>query len=235
LYGDACGGGQDDADRLAVGVALLARAAAAPPPKGKVLASSSSPTVLPQAQCRVQKLYMHACMVDACDVGQDNANRLAVSVALLARAAGAPETPSEGQVLSPTVLPQAQRRVKKPYACMVMPVVVDRMTRTASLSASHSSPGLPPHHPQGARCCLRLVCRRLRVCRNCTCMLECLMLVVVDRMTRTAWLSASHSSPGLPARQTPRQRVRCCLRRFGEISVKRYMLECLCGDACDVG
>jgi hypothetical protein len=28
--------------------------------------------------------------------------------------------------------------------CMVMPVMLDRITRTASLSASHSSPGLPP-------------------------------------------------------------------------------------------
>ena len=51
-------------DRLAVSVALLARAAAAPPPKGQVL----SLTVLPYAQ-RVQKLYMHACMVDALDGG----------------------------------------------------------------------------------------------------------------------------------------------------------------------
>ena len=44
---------------------------------------------------------------DACDGGQDDADRLAVSVALLARAAGAPETPLEGKVLSATVLPQA--------------------------------------------------------------------------------------------------------------------------------
>ena len=64
LYGDACDIGQDDAGRLAVGVALLARVAAAPPQKGQVL----SPTGLPQAQ-RVQKLYMHACMVDALDGG----------------------------------------------------------------------------------------------------------------------------------------------------------------------
>ena len=161
---------------------------------------------------------MHACMVDACDVGQDNANRLAVSVALLARAAGAPETPSEGQVLSPTVLQHAQCRVQNR---MVMPVILNRRMWTALLSASHCSPGLPLHYRQRARCCLRLLCRTLRVCRNCTCMLVWLMPVVVDRMTRTAWLSASHSSPGLPARQTPRQRVRCCLRRFGEISMKR--------------
>ena len=45
---------------------------------------------------------------DACDGGQDDAARLAVSVALLARAAAAPETLSEGQVLSPTVPSQAQ-------------------------------------------------------------------------------------------------------------------------------
>ncbi len=78
-----------------------------------------SPTVLPQAE-RVQKQCMHACMVDALDVGQDNENRLAVGVALLARAAGAPETPSEGQVLSPTVPPQALCREQKLYmhACM---------------------------------------------------------------------------------------------------------------------
>jgi hypothetical protein len=46
-------------------------------------------------------------------------------------------------------------------------------TRTASLSASHSSPGLPPRRGprQSARCCLRLFCRMLSVvCRNCTCM-----------------------------------------------------------------
>jgi hypothetical protein len=63
---------------------------------------------------------------DSCNVGQDDADHLAVSVALLARAAAAPETPSEGQVLSPTVLP---------HACvwmMVMAVMLDRMTRTAS-------------------------------------------------------------------------------------------------------
>jgi hypothetical protein len=106
--------------------------------------------------------------------------------------------------------------------CMLvwlMPVMVDRMTRTASLSASHSSPGLPPHHRQRARCWhhhhLRLFCHRLSVvCRNCTCMLVWLMLVMLDRIMRTAWLSASHSSPGLPARQRPRQRARCCLRLF---------------------
>jgi hypothetical protein len=58
-------------------------------------------------------------------------------------------------VLSSTVLPQAQR-VQKLYmhAYMVMPLMVARMTRTASLSTSHSSRGLPPHHRQGARCCL---------------------------------------------------------------------------------
>ena len=51
---------------------------------------------------------VHACLYgDDCGGGQDDADRLAVSVALLARAAGAPETPSEGKVLSPTVLPQA--------------------------------------------------------------------------------------------------------------------------------
>jgi hypothetical protein len=63
---------------------------------------------------------------DSCNVGQDDADHLAVSVALLARAAAAPETPSEGQVLSPTVLP---------HACVwmvVMAVMLDRMTRTAS-------------------------------------------------------------------------------------------------------
>jgi hypothetical protein len=80
-----------------------------------------------------------------------------------------------------------------------MAVMVDRVTRTASLSASHSSPGLSPHHRQGARCCLRLFCRRLSVRRNCTCMLT-VMAVMVDRIMRTASLSASHSSPGLPAR-----------------------------------
>jgi hypothetical protein len=94
-----------------------------------------------------------------------------------------------------------------------MPLMVDRMTRTASLSTSHSSPGLPPHHRQGARCCLRLFWRRLSVRRNCTCMLT-VMVVMVDRIMRTALLSASHSSPGLPARQRPRQRARCCLRLF---------------------
>ncbi len=101
---DACDVGQGDANRLAVSVALLARAAAAPPQKGQVL----SPTGLLQAE-RVQKLYMHACMVEACEVGQGDVDRLAVSVALLARAAAAPEIPSEGQVLSPTDLPRAQR------------------------------------------------------------------------------------------------------------------------------
>jgi hypothetical protein len=45
---------------------------------------------------------------DACDGGQDDADRLAVGVALLARAAGAPETTSEGQVLSLTAPSQAQ-------------------------------------------------------------------------------------------------------------------------------
>ena len=75
---------------------------------------------------------VHACLYgDDCGGGQDDADRLAVSVALLARAAAAPETPSEGQVLSPTVLP---------HACVwmvVMAVILDRVTRTASLSASH--------------------------------------------------------------------------------------------------
>ena len=76
-------------------------------------------------------------------------DRLAVGVALLARAAAVPETLSEGQVLAPTFPPQAQR-VQKLYvhACMVMPLMLDRMTRAASLLASHSSPGnlwwLPP-------------------------------------------------------------------------------------------
>ena len=78
-----------------------------------------------------------------------------------------PETLSEGQVLAPTFPPQAQR-VQKLYvhACMVMPLMLDRMTRTASLSLSHSSPGLPPHHRKRARFCLRLFCRTLSVCRN---------------------------------------------------------------------
>ena len=96
--------------------------------------------------------------------------------------------------------------------CMLiwlMPVVVDRVTQTALLSASHSSPRLPQHHRQGARSCLRPLCRTLSVCRNCTCMLVWLMSVVVDRITWTAWLSASHSSPGLPPHH--RQRARCCL------------------------
>jgi hypothetical protein len=86
--------------------------------------------------------------------------------------------------------------------------------RTAWLSASHSSPGLPPHHRQRARCCLRLFCRRLIVCRNSACMLEWLMPLMVDRIMRTVSLSASHYSPGLPPRQRPRQRARCCLRLF---------------------
>jgi hypothetical protein len=135
-------------------------------------------------------------------------SRRHVSVALLARAAGAPETPSEGQVLSPSVC------VQKLYmhACVVMAEILDRMTRTASLSASHSSPELPAHHRKRARCCLRLFCRKNS--RNCTCMRVWLMSVMLDRMTRTASLSASHSSSGLPARQRPRQRARCCLRLF---------------------
>jgi hypothetical protein len=131
-------------------------------------------------------------------------------VALLARAAAAPKTSSDGQVLSPTVC-------KQNCTCMLvwlMPVVVDRMTRTASLSASHSSPGLPPHHRKRARCCLRLLCRALCVCRNCTCMLVWLMPLMVDRIMRTASLSAWHSSPGLPPHRRPRQRARCCLRLF---------------------
>jgi hypothetical protein len=109
----------------------------------------------------------------------------------------------------------------------LMAVMVDRVTRTASLSASHSSPGLPAHHRQGARCCLRLFCLRLSVvCRNCTCMLVWLMAVMVDRTMRTASLSALHSSPGLPARQRPRQRARCCLRLFCRmLSVRR---NCTC-------
>ena len=59
--------GQDDADRLAVGVALLARAAAAPETlsEGQVL----SATGLPQALCRVQKLYALCMDGDACDIG----------------------------------------------------------------------------------------------------------------------------------------------------------------------
>jgi hypothetical protein len=108
--------------------------------------------------------------------------------------------------------------------CMLewlMPVVVDRMTRTAWLSASHSSPGLPPHHRQRARCCLRLFCCRLSMCRNSACMLVWLMPVMLDRMTWTALLSASHSSPGLPPHQRSRQRARCAL------SVKRYMHACM--------
>jgi hypothetical protein len=110
-------------------------------------------------------------------------------------------------VLSPTVLQHAQCRVQNR---MVMPVILNRRMWTALLSASHCSPGLPLHYRQRARCCLRLLCRTLRVCRNCTCMLVWLMPVVVDRMTRTAWLSASHSSQGLPPHH--RQGARCCLR-----------------------
>jgi hypothetical protein len=98
----------------------------------------------------------------------------------------------------------------------LMPLMLDRTMRTASLSASHSSPGLPPSERlrQRARCCLRRFRRRLSaVCRNCTCMLVWMVMsVMFDRMTQTASLSASHSSPGLPARQRPRQRARCCLR-----------------------
>jgi hypothetical protein len=49
-------------------------------------------------------------------------SRRHVSVALLARAAAKPETRSEGQVLSQTVPPQAQR-VQNMHACMVMTVL----------------------------------------------------------------------------------------------------------------
>jgi hypothetical protein len=103
-------------------------------------------------------------------------------------------------------------------ACMLMPVMLDRITRIASMSASHSSPGLPPRQRprQRARCCLRLFCRRLSVCRNCICMLVWLMPVMVDRMTWITSLSASHSSSWLrPPHQRSRQRARCCLRRCG--------------------
>ena len=111
--------------------------------------------------CRAHRLQAQWAEVD------HNADRLAIGVAILARAAAAPETPSEGKVLSPNVLSQAQCRVmmmpfiwscrnkQKLYmhACVWMVMdVMDRMTRTASLSASHSSPGLPPHHRQRARC-----------------------------------------------------------------------------------
>ena len=170
--------------------------------------------------CRAHRLQAQCAEVD------HNADRLAVSVALLARAATAPGTPSERQVLSPTVLLHAQCRVQKLYmhACMVMPVILDRVTRTASLPASHSLLRLPPHHRQGARCCLRLFCRTLSVCRNCTCKRLWLIAVVVDRMTWTATPSALHSSQGLPAHH--RQRARCCLRPFCRtLSVRR---NCTC-------
>jgi hypothetical protein len=86
---------------------------------------------------------------------------LAVSVALLARATASPETPSKGQVLtqSPTVSQQAQlesdsvtnalhasrlnatERVygttRDLHACMVMPVMVDRVTRKLPRTRSH--------------------------------------------------------------------------------------------------
>jgi hypothetical protein len=125
------------------------------------------------------------------------------------------------------------RRLSVCRNCMLawlMPLMLDRMTRTALLLASHSSPGLPPHHRKRARCCLQPFCRALSVCRNCTCMPVWLMSVMLDRATRTASLSASHSSPGLPARQRPRHRARCCLRRFGpRLSMKRYMHACMDG------
>ena len=53
--------------------------------------------------CRAHRLQAQWAEVE------NNADRLAIGAALLARAAAAPETPSKGQVLSPTVSPQAQR------------------------------------------------------------------------------------------------------------------------------
>ena len=137
-------------------------------------------------------------------------DRLAVGVALLARAAAAP--PQKGQVLSPTV----SRRLsecRNVHACLYDSCpdhLVHRMTPTASLWASHSSPGLPPRQrrPQRVRCCLRMFCCRLSECRNC--MHACMVMpVMLDRMSWTASLSCSHSSPGLPPRKRPRQRARC--------------------------
>ena len=104
-------------------------------------------------------------------------------------------------------IPQQSLRVQKLYmhACMVIPVMLDRMTRTAWLSASHyASPGLPPRRrlQQRARCyppsmttlsgwlmfwkfgyCfaqIRLFCSALSVCRNFMCMLVYLYGDVCD-------------------------------------------------------
>ena len=175
-----------------------------------------SPTGLPQAKCRVQSLYMHVCMVMPLMVDR------IMRTAWLSASHSSPGLP-------PHRRPRQRARcclrlfcstlsvVCRSCACILvwlMPVVVDRMTRTAWLSASHSSPGLPPRQRpcQRARYCRRRF--RSRLSRNCTCMLVWLMPLMVDRIVRTAWLSASHSSPGLPARQRPRQRARCCLRLF---------------------
>jgi hypothetical protein len=119
----------------------------------------------------------------------------------------------------------------------VMPVMVDRMTRIASQSASHSSPGLPPHHRQGARCCLRLChrlfCRRLSVCKKLHMHACMVMPVMVDRMTRNASQSASHSLPGLPPRQRPRQRARCFFAAGSACAETVHVG--LYGDTCDGG
>ena len=77
------------------------------------------------------------------------------------------------------------------------------MAWTALLSASHferSSQGLPLLQKlrQRARCCVRLFGPKLSVKLYMHCCT--VMTVMADRMTRTASLSASHSSPGLPPR-----------------------------------
>jgi hypothetical protein len=94
LQGSDCMPIKDDCrdHRLQAQISRAARLAAAPLPRGQVLFS----TALPQDQ-RAQKVHMHACMV--MPVMVDRMTRIAVSVALLARTAAAPETPSEGQVL----------------------------------------------------------------------------------------------------------------------------------------